>query len=245
VNLTSNIPEQPESFAFWFTRKVLWRLRKPTFIVLLGGPGAGKGTLAKQLAQKLKLAHLSTGDALRTEIANKTELGLSIQALVKDGKLLSDSIILAVVKRELQRSKYRRGAILDGIPRTFLQSQLLDTLLAAWGVKVNFAVSLEPDVDTLIYRLSNRLTCKKCGRTYHLVSKPPHDAGICDAPDCRGELYQRPDDNPDSIRERLSTYEAESKPIREHYGRGLIVVKPTKESSEQQVFSEVTAALKG
>lgn len=238
-----NIPALPESWSFWWTRNVLWRLRKPTFIVLLGGPGAGKGTLAKQLSKKLGLAHLSTGDMLRREVANKTELGLSIQEKLASGALLDDSIVLALLHRELQQPARKRGAILDGIPRTLPQAQLLDQLLAAWRVKVDFAVSLEPGVDTLIYRLSNRLTCKKCGRTYHLVSKPPHVAGICDDEACLGALYQRPDDTPDAITERLSAYERESTPIREHYGRGLIVVKPTKETTEDQVFSEVTTAL--
>jgi adenylate kinase len=236
--------ERSDGILFWLTRNVIWRFRRPRFIVLLGGPGAGKGTLATQLSESLGLAHLSTGDALRREIANKTELGLSIKAKMEAGELLSDSIILAVLKRELQRWKYRHGAILDGLPRTFVQAQLLDTFLAAWGVGVESAVLLDPGIETLKYRLSNRRTCSNpsCGRTYHLVSKPPQVADVCDA--CKSPLYQRKDDVPQAIEERLSAFEREFKPIREHYGRGLIVVNPTKETSEQQVFSEVLTALR-
>jgi len=229
---------------FWLTRNVLWRLRKPRYIVLLGGPGAGKGTLAKLLMEVLGIAHLSTGDVFRYEISNNTELGLKAKAYIDAGKLVPDSITFAMLRRELTRWKYRNGAILDGIPRTLVQAKMLDHLLNAWGVGVESAVFLDPDERTLIYRLSNRLTCsnKACGRTYHLVSKPPQVPGICDA--CKSTLYRRKDDAPEVVSERLSTYTLESKPVCEHYGRGLIVFKPTKETSEETLLSEVTTALR-
>jgi adenylate kinase len=142
------------------------------------------------------------------------------------------------------RWKYRHGAILDGIPRTLLQALLLDELLADWGLSVEVAVLLDPDEATLIERLSFRLTCsnKACGRTYHLHTKPPKVPGICDA--CKSPLYQRKDDSPEVIPERLSTHRRESAPTYEHYGRGLVVVKPTPTQTEQDVFGEVIKSLR-
>jgi adenylate kinase len=229
---------------FAFVRYVIWPICPAQFIVLLGGPGAGKGTLAKLLVPFLGLAHLSTGDVFRRERDNKTELGLKIQAYIDAGKLVPDEITIAVLRKELMRWKYRRGAILDGIPRTLTQAKLLDELLFGWGQSVNAVVLLDPDEAVLIERLSFRLTCtnKACGRTYHLHTKPPKVPGICDA--CKSPLYQRKDDSKEVIPERLSTYRRESAPICEHYGRGLVVVKPTLEETEQDVFNEVTTALR-
>lgn len=229
---------------FAFVRFVIWPICPAQFIVLLGGPGAGKGTLAKLLAPFLGLAHLSTGDVFRRERDNKTELGLKIQAYLDAGQLVPDDITIAVLRKELMRWKYRRGAILDGIPRTLLQAQLLDELLAGWGQRVDAVILLDPDEAVLIERLAFRLTCsnKVCGRTYHLHAKPPKAPGICDA--CKSPLYQRKDDSPEVIPVRLSTYRRESAPICEHYGRGLVVVKPALKDTEQDVFNEATSSLR-
>ena len=243
MNLT-HLRDLSNRLCFALVRLLLWPLRAARFIVLLGGPGAGKGTLAKMLEFFLGLAHLSTGDVFRRERDIKPALGLKIQSYIDAGLLVPDAITIAVLKRELQRWRYRYGAILDGIPRTLLQAQLLDQLFADWGTSVEVAVLLDPDEETLIERLSFRLTCsnKSCGRTYHLHTKPPKVPGICDA--CKSPLYQRKDDSKEVIPERLSTHRRESAPIYEHYGSELVVVKPTKEETEQDVFSEVITALR-
>jgi len=231
---------------FAFVRFVIWSICLPRFLVLLGGPGAGKGTLAKMLVPFLGLAHLSTGDVFRRERDNKTELGLKIQGYIDAGILVPDEITIAVLRKELMRWKYRRGVILDGIPRTLTQAKLLDELLAGWSQSVDAVVLLDPDEAVLIERLSFRLTCtnKACGRTYHLHTKPPKVPGICDA--CKSPLYQREDDsNSEAISERLSVYRRESKPIYVHYGALLVVIKPAADSTEQEVLSAAIQAFRG
>jgi adenylate kinase len=232
---------------FGLVRLLIWTRHTPIFVVLLGGPGAGKGTLAKMLAPFLGIGHLSTGDVFRRERKRKSRLGKRIQSCIDNAELVPDALTLEVLKQELRRWRYRHGAILDGIPRTLLQALLIDELFAGWGVYVLAAASLEPEDETLVWRLSYRLTCtnKTCGRTYHQLDErmKPKTPGICDA--CKSPLFRRDDDSPELIPKRMETHRREIAPICAHYGPRLIVVKPTKETTEQEVFSEVTAALPG
>lgn len=230
---------------FFFTRNVLWRLRKPRFIVLMGGPGAGKGTLAAQLAPSLGIAHLSTGDAFRRELATQSDFAKQVESYIKAGKLVPDHLTIQVVRRELQQRRFRRGAVLDGFPRTLEQAQMLDALLTGWGASVERVVLLEVDEPVLIERLSLRRTCsnKSCGRSYHLKYEPPKEAGICDV--CKSPLYQRSDDVPEAISERLVTYRRESKPLCDYYQGNLVSVRSTQGTTKEEVFALVKAALLG
>lgn len=231
--------------ALFFLIRCVWFILPPRFIILLGGPGAGKGTLATQLAPALGLAHLSTGDAFRRELAAKTKFAEQVESYIKAGKLVPDDLTLQIVRRELMRLRYWRGAVFDGFPRTRAQAEMLTQLLESWGVKVERVILLEVEEPVLIERLSLRRTCsnKSCGRSYHLKYEPPKEADICDA--CKSPLYQRSDDVPEVIRERIETYRRESKPLCDYYQGNLVSVKSTLGMTKEEVFAKVKAALLG
>lgn len=229
---------------YLLARYVLGRRSLKRFLVLLGGPGAGKGTLAKLLTEALGLAHLGMGDVLRRKDIQE-EFGEQL-AEMKRGGLVKPTLVLEILARELTKPIFAAGAILDGVPRSLEQALLLERMLAWQGCRIERAILLEVDEDELVERLAYRLTCsnESCGRTFHLKNDPPKDAGICDA--CKGKLTQRADDaNPEAIRERLRKYRVESKPLCMYYqGRKvLVVVKPTRGSTRQDVFSQVMSAL--
>jgi adenylate kinase len=238
------------SLNFWLKRKFLWPLfpsSRPRIIALLGGPGAGKGTVAGQLAPALKLTHISTGALIRKEIAQGTEFGKRVKDMVEKGQLIPDQMALDLLERALRAPENARGAILDGFPRSKGQAELLDKLLSSWGLSVEKAVWLELSEEDLVERLSLRRTCSNsaCGRSYHLKFEPPKRDGICDA--CSSSLYQRKDDAPESIRERLVTYREESKPLRSYYqrtmGGALVFVNPTNAMTKEQVLAKVKAVV--
>jgi len=236
------------SLMFFITRKLLWRFRRPTFITLLGGPGAGKGTVAVELAPALGLTHLSTGALIRREIAQGTDFGKQVKEIVESGGLAPDELVMAILERALRAPENRHGVILDGFPRTLPQAQMLDQLLAGWGVSLTKAIWLELSKADLIERLSLRRTCSNpsCGRTYHLKFQPPQVEGKCDA--CGSPLIQRKDDSTDSIETRLVTYEVESAPLRQYYqgtkGGVLAFINPTNAMSKSEVLAKVTTVLK-
>jgi adenylate kinase len=238
-----------QSFMFFITRKLLWRLRKPTFITLLGGPGAGKGTVAVELAPALGIKHLSTGALIRREIAQGTPFGKQVKEIVEQGGLAPDELVLAILERALRAPENRAGVILDGFPRTLRQAQMLDELLAKWGVLLTKAIWLELSEEDLIERLSLRRTCSNpsCGRSYHLKFEPPKkDADKCDA--CGSPLIQRKDDSTESIKTRLATYKEESAPLRQYYmgtaGGVLAFINPTNAMTKGEVLAKVTSVLK-
>lgn len=235
------------SACFLWARLTHWRRRKARYIALGGGPGAGKGTLASRLAPALGLPHLSMGHVFRSEIAAGTELGKQVEGYVKAGKLAPDELTIAALARELARAKYHGGAVIDGFPRTARQAQLLEEVLFRWGNKLERFVLIEVPREDLFERLLNRRTCsnKLCGRTYHLVRQPPRESGKCDA--CGQALYQREDDVPAAIEERLAIFKEESKPLCDHYrGQGLLVtVQSTNAKGSEAVFAEVLSAVSG
>jgi adenylate kinase len=219
------------------------------FIMVIGGPGAGKGTQSVLLAKLLGLPHLSTGDLIRRNLAAKTALGKEIEqytSRINGGGLIPDELIMRILLDELKDSKYDRGAILDGFPRTLQQAKKFDWALAWQGVRVEKVILLNVPEADLIDRLSLRRTCKSCGRTYHLRFNPPVKADTCDLP-CGGQLYQRSDDNPDSIRERLRIYKGESKPLCDYYQAGgrLTTITATNGMTIEQVTAAVVNALQG
>jgi adenylate kinase len=236
------------SFIFFVTRKLLWRLHKPTYITLLGGPGAGKGTVAVELAPALGLTHLSTGALIRREIAAGTEIGKQVKGIVESGGLAPDELVMAILERALRDPANRRGVILDGFPRTLCQAQMLDALLSDWGVSLTKAIWLELSEADLMERLSLRRTCSNpaCGRSYHLKFEPAKDPAKCDA--CGSPLIQRKDDSTVAIKERLVTYKTESAPLRQYYqgtkGGVLAFINPTNAMTKSEVLVKVTNALK-
>lgn len=217
----------PERFwnvlAFRFTRHVVWKFRPPVFLGLNGGPGAGKGTLGDKLAPATGLPKVSTGDLFRIEIANQTPLGKQVEKIVKSGGIVADEISFGLLARELAQPKYKRGAILDGYPRTIGQARLLDSLFASWGCKMNVVFLLEVPRQDIIERLSGRRVCsnKSCGKSYHVTFSPPKTADVCDV--CASKLFRRDDDAPEVVENRLTKYEQESAPIIEFYqSRGTL-----------------------
>ena len=186
-------------------------------LILLGPPGAGKGTQARMLEEGFGLNQLSTGDLLRAAVAAGTEAGKQAKAVMEAGQLVSDAIVLAILKDRMSDPDVSKGIILDGFPRTAGQAAALDDLLAANGQKVTAAISLEVDDEAMVGRVSGRYTCA-CGEGYHDEFKRPAVAGVCDK--CGGTTFKRrADDNAETVRERLQAYHAQTAPLIAHYDR--------------------------
>jgi adenylate kinase len=189
-------------------------------LVFLGPPGSGKGTQAKILASKLGLAHLSTGDILRSEIVRGSELGLKAKKFMDEGALVPDELILEMIKDILQKSP--DGFIFDGFPRTAPQAEGLDELLRDLGIEINAALCLSVSDAVLISRLQGRFYCPKCNLDFNMNSRPPKKAGICD--NCGDKLRQRSDDAEDVIRHRLEVYHKQTKAVEDYYRKqGLLI----------------------
>lgn len=177
-------------------------------VVLLGPPGAGKGTHAAELSREFKVPHISTGDIFREEMKAQTELGKLAQSYIDDGHLVPDDVVVKIVAERLKRPDARRGFILDGFPRTIPQAEKFEEMLSASGRNLDAVIYLETPTEASIQRLSGRRVCRKCGANFHTVNIPPRKEGICDR--CGGELYQRDDDRPEAIRERFKEYQAKT-----------------------------------
>jgi adenylate kinase len=187
-------------------------------VILLGPPGAGKGTQARMLEEDFGLVQLSTGDMLRAAVAAGTEAGMQAKAVMEAGQLVSDDIVLAILKDRMAQPDTARGVILDGFPRTAGQAEALDRLLADSDRKVTAAISLEVDDEAMVGRVSGRFTCASCGEGYHDTFKQPAVAGTCDK--CGGTAFKRrADDNAQTVRERLKAYHAQTAPLIAHYER--------------------------
>jgi adenylate kinase len=190
-------------------------------LILLGPPGAGKGTQAKLLAAELQIPHISTGDMFRDHKARGTELGKKVQAIMDAGGLVTDDVTNAMVKERLGRPDVARGFILDGYPRTTAQAEFLDQALRSMGRSITRALSYEIAEEVLVERLSGRRSCPKCGAVYHVSQNPPKRDGFCDRDDAG--LVQRDDDKPEAVKKRLQEYGAKTEPLRRFYrDRGLL-----------------------
>lgn len=190
-------------------------------LILLGPPGAGKGTQAKLLAEDLGMPHVSTGDMFRDHKARGTEIGRQVQAIMDAGGLVTDDVTNAMVRERLSRPDVAKGLILDGYPRTTAQAEYLERLLAERGRTLTRAVSYEVGEETLVDRLSGRRSCPSCGAVYHVTQNPPRKAGTCDRDGTA--LAQRDDDRPESVRKRLQEYAAKTEPLRRFYrDRGVL-----------------------
>lgn len=205
-------------------------------VVMLGPPGAGKGTQAVRIAQRRGLAHLSSGDILRSEVKDGTELGRKARSYMESGGLVPDDLIIAMMVGRIEKAG-GQGFLLDGFPRTLAQARQLDERLASLRRQVDRVIHLVVSDDELLNRLTGRWTCTKCSAVYHQRNSPPARAGICDA--CGGELTQRPDDRAEVVANRLRTYHEQTRPLVDYYrGRGVLV-----DVDGQAGMDEVTRAI--
>ena len=196
-------------------------------LILLGPPGAGKGTQAEILSKRLGIDTISTGVMLRAAIRNKTELGKLAESYINEGKLVPDDVVVGIVKDRLSQDDCKNGFILDGFPRTTAQAQALSES----GVEIDKVLSLEVSDEEIVTRLSGRRECDKCGTPYHTVYKPSSKGNICDV--CGGELIQRADDNEETVKNRIKVYHEQTEPIKEYYqNTGKLVVVYGKEKLE-------------
>ena len=186
-------------------------------LILLGAPGAGKGTQAELLVKKLSIPAISTGNMLREAIANGTDLGKKAKEYMDEGNLVPDDLILGIVAERVSRPDCARGFILDGVPRTLAQAEALEDR----GVKIDHVISIEVDDSEIERRMTGRRVCAKCGASYHVSANPPKVEGVCD--DCGGELTIRKDDAPETVKARLATFHKETEPLKDFYAeRGLL-----------------------
>ena len=183
--------------------------------VLVGPPGAGKGTQASHIAKHFTIPQISTGDIFRANVTERTELGLAAKKFMDAGDLVPDEITIAMVKDRLAEDDAQEGFLLDGFPRTVPQAEALDEILGELGVALDAVLELRVDQDEIVRRLSGRRTCHGCGRNWHLEFDKPSEHGVCDA--CGGELFRRDDDEPDTVRHRLEVYAEQTAPLVEHY----------------------------
>ncbi len=224
---------------FFLIRHTIWRIFPPEYVILLGGPGAGKDTMAVDLAPARKITHVSTGNLFRREIELGTDIGKQVEPIVKSGKgLVSDEIVFTLLLRELTHPRNWRGALINGFPRTPEQAEMLIKLGRKWGVTLKKVVVLEVPLPDLVERLSLRLTCRACGKTYHQKFKPAPANGRCA---CGGELYQRDDDKPGPIEDRMVSFNTKSKPVFEIFRRlgKLAVVTSTNDMTPDAVRQKV------
>lgn len=205
-------------------------------IVFLGPPGAGKGTHAKEVSQSLNIPHISTGDIFREHVKNQTDLGIKVKSYLDAGKLVPDEVVWEVVKDRIDKEDCKNGFILDGFPRTILQAEMLEKYLKEKNADIKVIYLDAPD-ELVIRRLSARRVCKNCGAIYNLISMPPRKDGICDI--CGGELYQRSDDKPEVIKQRLETYYKETQPLIDYYKNKGIMYTLNAEKEREEVLKEI------
>ena len=192
---------------------------------MLGPPGSGKGTQAQRLIDQYGIPQISTGDLLRAAVKNGTDLGKEAKKFMDAGKLVPDGVVVGMVKERLTQSDAQKGFILDGFPRTVPQAEALDKMLASVGRAITRVVSIEVPDTEVVERLSGRRTCKNCGAMYHVKFSPPKKEGVCDK--CGGELYQRSDDNAETIKSRLKVFHEQTSPVKSHYAKqGLVADIP-------------------
>jgi adenylate kinase len=184
-------------------------------IILLGPPGAGKGTQAKRLIDKYGIPQISTGDMLRAALKQGTPLGLEAKKYMDKGELVPDSVVVGLVKERIQKDDCRNGYMLDGFPRNVSQAETLDKMLSELGHKIDHVVNIDVPKEELIGRLTGRRTCRNCGGGFHVMFDPPKKAGVCDK--CSGELYQRDDDNETTVKSRLDVYDKQTKPLTDYF----------------------------
>ena len=212
-------------------------------LVLLGAPGAGKGTQAKMLIEKYKLPQISTGDILRKAVADGTPLGKEAKVIMEKGELVTDKIVLGLVEERLKQDDCKPGFILDGFPRNTAQAEELDKLLDNLKMPLTAALSVDVPKEDLMKRLTGRRTCKGCQQMYNIYYSPSKKEGACDK--CGGELFQRGDDQEETIKKRLDVYDAQTAPLIDYYQKKGILKSVTGTGSIDDIFKKVCALLEG
>ena len=210
-------------------------------IVLMGLPGAGKGTQADKIVEKYAIPHISTGDMFRAAIKGGTELGLKAKSFMDDGALVPDEVTIGIVRERLSKSDCDNGFLLDGFPRTVPQAAALDALLADLNKNVEHVLNIQVEQEELIKRLTGRRICKECGTAYHLVFNPPQVDGVCDKDG--GELYQRADDNPETVTNRLEVNMKQTQPLLDYYGDKGVLTNINGQQDIHKVFADLNALL--
>ena len=210
-------------------------------LILLGAPGAGKGTQATRISDKYNLPHISTGDILRKNIKEGTALGIQAKSFIDAGRLVPDEVVIDIVKDRLQQADCKNGFILDGFPRTVVQARSLESLSKELGYNIDAIINLDVDFDKLIKRLSGRRVCRECGATYNLEFKPSKVDGICDI--CGGELYQRIDESEEAVKIRLQTYMRQTRPLIDYYTMKGSLVNINGDQAMDDVFKDIEKSL--
>jgi adenylate kinase len=210
-------------------------------LVLLGAPGAGKGTQAKKLIEKYGMPQISTGDLLRAAVSAGTPLGKEAKTVMDKGELVPDRIVLGMVEERLKQDDCKNGYILDGFPRNTAQAEALDKMLAALNMSLSAALSVDVPFDDLMKRLTGRRTCKACGQMFNMYFKPPAKEGTCDK--CGGALFQRDDDKEATIKKRLEVYNAQTAPLIDYYGKKGILKTVSGTGNIDDIFKKVCEVL--
>ena len=208
-------------------------------IILLGAPGAGKGTQAEVICDRLSIPTISTGNIIREALKNGTEMGLKAKSFMEAGQLVPDEVVIGIIKERLEKDDCKNGFILDGFPSTIPQAEALDEM----DIEIDKVIDIEVADDVIVNRLSGRRVCEKCGRPYHLVSLRPKVKGVCD--DCAGALIQRKDDHPDTVKSRLDIYHKETEPLKDYYEKqgklSIVEGQDTVEQTTALIFKAIEA----
>lgn len=212
-------------------------------ILLMGPPGAGKGTQAARLVERFHVPHISTGDMFRAAVKEGTPLGKKAKACMEKGELVPDEVTVGIVAERLAKDDCRQGFILDGFPRTEAQAKALQEILQKLGLKLTKAVNIHVPNEVLVARAVGRRICKKCGATYHVQFNPPQAEGVCDV--CGGSLYQRADDSEETMKSRLSVYEQQTKPLIAFYKKEGLYAEVDGKQSIDKVTEDLVHALEG
>jgi adenylate kinase len=210
-------------------------------LVLLGPPGAGKGTQARLLEAQLKAPQVASGDLLRAAVRDRTRLGLKARGYMDRGALVPDEIVLQIINERLQQPDAQSRFILDGFPRTVSQAETLDRMLRERHQALDKVVAIVVPDEELVKRISGRRTCKKCGAMYHIIFDPPRNVNVCNS--CNGELYQREDDTEETVRMRLDVYAASTRPLLEYYGRRGLLAEVDGMGRAEEIERRILSAL--
>ena len=210
-------------------------------IIMLGAPGAGKGTQAKKIAEKYSIPHISTGDIFRANIKNGTELGMKAKTYMDQGLLVPDELVVDLVVDRLGQDDCANGCVLDGFPRTIPQAEALDAALTKVGQAVDYAINVEVPDENIVNRMSGRRACVNCGATYHIVYAPTKVENVCDT--CQGELILRDDDKPETVQKRLNAYCEQTQPLIDYYTKKNILVEVDGTVDIDDVFAAIVKVL--
>ena len=209
--------------------------------ILLGPPGAGKGTQAVKIVEKYSIPHISTGDIFRENIKNETELGNRAKAYMDRGELVPDELVVEIATDRLTKDDCKNGFLLDGFPRTIFQAEKLDEFLTKRGEKIDKVINIDVEKDALVKRITGRRVCKSCGASYHVVNIPPKKEGVCDL--CSGELIQRADDTEETVLNRIDVYNKQTKPLVEYYNKAGVIINIDGNKDLDDVLADIVEGL--